>query len=36
MNTEISTGQAIVAYLILAMVIALGVTVGIAISNKLL
>lgn len=36
MNTEISTGQAIVAYLILILVIAAGVSLGIAVSNKLL
>lgn len=36
MNTEISTSQAIVAYLIFALVIALGVTIGITVSNKIL
>ena len=36
MNTELSTGQAFMAYLILVIVIAVGVTVGIGVSNKLL
>ena len=36
MNTEISTTQAIVAYLILALVIAAGVSLGIVVSNRIL
>ena len=36
MNTELTTGQTVMAYLILVIVIAVGVTVGIGVSNKLL
>ena len=36
MNTELTTGQTVMAYLILVIVIAVGVTVGIGVSNRVL